>query len=93
MCETDKPKTKKKPKRQAIYELCNGVCHYCGLKLTLSGKSDNGMTVDHVIPISKGGRRRLSNCVAACRTCNSLKGDKLKEDFLESLGVCYKCDT
>jgi 5-methylcytosine-specific restriction endonuclease McrA len=34
------------------------------------------LTIDHVIPISRGGKTKFENCVAACRACNNLKGDK-----------------
>ena len=43
-------------------------CQYCGSKSEL--------TVDHVVPRSKGGKSSFENCVAACRSCNNYKGDK-----------------
>ena len=46
----------------------DGVCMYCG--------SDENLTVDHVIPKSKGGKSTWENCVAACQKCNNKKGDK-----------------
>lgn len=53
-----------------------GVCAYCGAKTTLS--------TDHIVPVSKAGvDPRIAklldssdNCVCACRTCNSSKGDR-----------------
>jgi len=50
-------------------------CAYC------SRRAD---TIDHVVPRSRGGPHTWENCVAACRTCNSRKADKL----LEELGWC-----
>jgi len=47
----------------------NFVCQYCGVK-------QNKMTIDHVIPKSKGGATNFENCVAACRPCNNTKGDR-----------------
>jgi hypothetical protein len=32
------------------------------------------VTIDHLIPLSEGGRRRFPNEVAACNACNSLRG-------------------
>jgi 5-methylcytosine-specific restriction endonuclease McrA len=43
-------------------------CGYCGRRAD---------TIDHVIPRSRGGTHTWDNCVAACRTCNSRKADKM----------------
>ena len=50
---------------QKIHE---SVCHYCGGKF----KSEE-MTMDHIVPISRGGKSAKNNIVAACKTCNSKK--------------------
>jgi hypothetical protein len=47
-----------------IRKKSNGVCSHCGKKL----KDD--FTVEHVVPLSKGGTNDLSNIVALCETCN-----------------------
>lgn len=50
-------------------------CQYCGKYLLLSE-----VTIDHVIPRSKGGANHWENVVAACESCNSRKADQtLKE--------------
>ena len=49
------------------------VCQYCEQQLPHKNKC----TVDHVIPISRGGRTTWENCVTACGPCNVAKGDKL----------------
>ena len=46
----------------------NNQCAYCGSKHDLS--------VDHVIPASRGGKSSFENCVAACRICNNKKNDR-----------------
>lgn len=43
-------------------------CQYCG-----SGKK---LTLDHVIPRSKGGKHSWDNVVTACERCNTTKGDR-----------------
>ena len=52
-----------------ISYLLNRPCFYCGLKV-------QKITLDHVIPISKGGRHSIGNLVAACMPCNASKGNK-----------------
>lgn len=41
-------------------------CAYCGVK--------GLMTIDHVVPVAKGGKTTVQNVVPACRRCNSAKG-------------------
>ena len=45
--------------------LRNSPCFYCG--------SMNNIQIDHVIPVSRGGRHSIGNLVAACQKCNSQK--------------------
>jgi len=47
------------------------TCQYCSSEIPRSL-----LTLDHVIPLSKGGKTEWTNIVAACRKCNSLKGNK-----------------
>jgi len=47
----------------------NHTCVYCGQK-------SKRLTIDHVVPRSKGGKSSFENCVAACRSCNNKKGNK-----------------
>jgi len=44
-------------------------CVYCDTK-------DVRLTIDHVVPVSKGGRTNFDNCVASCKPCNSNKGNR-----------------
>jgi len=44
------------------------ICQYCGVK-------DSKMTIDHVIPSSRGGKSSFNNCVTSCKSCNSLKNN------------------
>lgn len=47
------------------------TCQYCN-----TFQTRNNLTLDHVIPLSKGGRTKWENIVAACSPCNSKKGNK-----------------
>ena len=47
-------------------------CQYCADQLNMKS-----VTLDHVIPISRGGKTEWENIVASCMPCNSKKGSKL----------------
>ena len=47
-------------------------CLYCG-----TGVTNNSGTLDHVVPISRGGRTNWENIVTACSPCNMRKGNRL----------------
>lgn len=57
------------PTRTLIYKRDDYECQYCGSKKDL--------TIDHVIPRSKGGQDTWENLVACCTKCNLKKGDKI----------------
>jgi 5-methylcytosine-specific restriction endonuclease McrA len=54
---------------EEIKRLHKGKCHWCKRKRVL--------TMDHVIPLAKGGTHTPENIVAACQPCNSRKRDRL----------------
>ena len=47
----------------------DGRCQYCGA-------ANTALTVDHLLPRSRGGATTWENCVAACLPCNQRKGDR-----------------
>jgi len=60
---------RRKITRRAVFARDNWTCQYCG--------SRSNLTVDHVIPRSKGGGSSWDNIVASCAPCNRRKGDAL----------------
>lgn len=52
-------------------------CRWCCISLT----KDN-FTVDHIIPLSRGGLHKPDNLAAACKTCNLSKGNKLITEWI-----------
>ncbi len=42
-----------------------GICHYCGGRFTVAE-----LTMDHIVPISRGGKSKRGNLVPACKKCN-----------------------
>jgi len=45
-----------------------GVCAYCGRSVGAAA-----LTMDHVVPVARGGRSSKGNVVAACKDCNNRK--------------------
>ena len=61
------------------------MCMYCG-----EGSPESQLTRDHVIPLSRGGRDKWQNVVAACRGCNTRKGGRTPESaHMPLLAVPY----
>ena len=62
-----------------LVSLQGGVCAYCERPFS----DVRPPTIDHVIPLSRGGTNDDSNVVAACRSCNSSKGSRTAVEFQE----------
>lgn len=54
-------------------------CYYCSKELT---KEET--TMDHIVPLSRGGRSTRGNVVVSCKPCNSMKQDQTAVDLLLS---------
>ena len=59
---------RRKITRRAVFARDSWTCQYCGSRANL--------TVDHVVPRSKGGASSWENIVASCAPCNRRKGDR-----------------
>jgi 5-methylcytosine-specific restriction endonuclease McrA len=57
--------------RNNVFRRDNFICQYCG--------KESDLSLDHLVPRSKGGKSNWRNLVTACKTCNSLKGDETPE--------------
>ena len=66
-----KSKTTVRFSRANVYLRDNGQCQYCGC---IVDRKES--TLDHVHPISKGGKTVWENTVTACGPCNADKADK-----------------
>jgi 5-methylcytosine-specific restriction endonuclease McrA len=47
-----------------------------GFKCAYCGNETSRLTIDHLVPRSRGGRTNFENCVAACKSCNNRKGSR-----------------
>ena len=66
--------------RKRIFKRDNNECVYCGSKRNL--------TIDHIMPRSRGGKNTWSNLVTCCSNCNIKKGNRTPEEA--SMRMNYK---
>jgi 5-methylcytosine-specific restriction endonuclease McrA len=57
-----------------------GVCHFCGGRFAAGD-----LTMEHIVPLARGGKSTKSNIVPACKTCNSRKKYLLPVEWEEYL--------
>lgn len=62
-----------------------GICHYCGQQF-----APKELTLDHIVPLARGGRSTRGNCVVACKQCNNNKKDLLPLEWEEYLSRIKK---
>jgi len=56
----------------------SGTCYYCDKKVGFKE-----LTMDHIIPLSRGGRSTKDNIVPSCKTCNTKKKNALPVEWKE----------
>ena len=63
--------------------LDRGLCHYCGNRF----KADE-LSMDHIVPVIRGGKSTRGNLVPACKECNNRKKHMLPVEWEEYLTRC-----
>jgi CRISPR/Cas system Type II protein with McrA/HNH and RuvC-like nuclease domain len=58
--------------RKRIFKRDNNTCGYCG--------SQKNLTIDHIVPKSRGGKNTWENMITCCSRCNSVKDDRTPEE-------------
>ena len=62
-------------------QLGRGLCYHCEQRF-----KPTELTMDHLIPIARGGKSSKTNCVTSCKACNTKKGAKTRAELaLENL--------
>ncbi|MBW1726603.1 MAG: HNH endonuclease [Deltaproteobacteria bacterium] len=51
-----------------------------GFKCAYCGGEKRKLTIDHIIPKSRGGKTDFDNCVSSCKSCNNKKGSKIPSE-------------
>ena len=72
--------TYSKETRQMVYNKTAGICAICGRALDY-----NKFTIDHIIPLSKGGTNAMDNLQPTCKVCNHIKQDILPDEFMDKI--------
>lgn len=67
-----------KPTRALILKRDNHTCQYCDYK-------GPNLTIDHILPKSRGGQDTWQNLVASCYDCNNCKDNKTPEEWAVAL--------
>jgi len=57
-----------------------GICYYCGDRV-----SHKELTMDHLVPLARGGRSTKDNLVPCCKSCNTKKKTMLPVEWEEYL--------
>lgn len=60
-----------RPSKRNIIRRDNSECQYCGCHV-----SRESVTIDHVIPKSRGGKHEWTNVVVSCKKCNAKKSNR-----------------
>jgi len=60
--------------------LASGICHYCGRHV-----GAGSLTMDHVVPLGRGGKSIRGNVVPACKECNTRKQGLVPVEWSEHL--------
>jgi 5-methylcytosine-specific restriction endonuclease McrA len=60
--------------RRNLLSRDNFSCGYC------NKQSFTGMTIDHILPVSRGGKTTWDNTITCCKSCNDRKGNRLPEE-------------
>lgn len=63
----------------------SGLCHYCGMKF-----SPRELTMDHLVPLVRGGKSVPGNLVPSCKDCNNRKKYLLPSEWEEHLASLQK---
>lgn len=87
-----KEKAKARELRQGSWwkqQIGQGVCYHCQQKF-----KPTELTMDHLIPIARGGKSDKKNCVPSCKDCNTKKGYKTRAEMvMEEMNTSRSADS
>jgi 5-methylcytosine-specific restriction endonuclease McrA len=69
------PRNKLRPSKRNLITRDEKKCQYCSCHL-----NDVNLTIDHILPKSRGGKNSWENMVCCCLSCNRKKGNKTSQE-------------
>ena len=66
--------------RNDVYERTQGKCALCGKFVRF-----DQFTIDHIIPLAKGGTNERNNLQCTCKRCNAMKQDFSQDEFIDRM--------
>jgi hypothetical protein len=94
---TDSRDNLPRPTRRAVFERDRYTCVYCNKSSTVMRERNTRralLSIDHIVPVTRGGGHNIENLATACRKCNQTKTNRLPEEagmtleFLQKGLVC-----
>lgn len=80
-----RPRRRSRPRLLKLFAAQNGRCHYCGRRTRIKSHDEphrpDHATLDHVVPVSRGGTWHAANLVMACYGCNNAKKNNLLSEW------------
>lgn len=67
--------------RREVFTTDGWACQICGVETTSEYGHPHSATLDHIIPVSRGGHHTRDNVQTACAACNSAKGASLPDEM------------
>lgn len=67
----------------AVFRRDSFTCAACGI-------AGGDLTVDHIVPVTRGGTNDPDNLRTMCRSCNARKNDRLDGEYV-AITLCYEC--
>lgn len=68
--------------RETVYRRDDYTCQFCGQRFETSD-----LTIDHLIPLARGGLDEITNYVTCCKPCNQRKADTSLLQFARSINI------
>lgn len=61
--------------KHRLFARDRNICGYCGQRF-----EERDLSIEHILPVSRGGRHEWTNVVTACRPCNTRKASRTPEE-------------